>query len=267
MTLIRKPLTDFTADEAVAAFNAGFAGYVVPVAMTVPVYEARMRAENLDPSASHLWLQDDAPAAILLVARRGWGARIAALGVAPRSRGLGLGRQATGLAIDEARARGDRTLELEVIASNTPAVALYAAMGFAGAGGLYGFALGDGAAAGALEALDPAEAARIAGSFAAADLPWQLQPATLGAKTRPAVGLTDAGRRIVALVEGTRMTGLALSAEVTGEEAAAFSAALRAQVPGLTCPAIFPGDHRSRFFLPGGWSQTAMEQRRLRIGF
>lgn len=267
MALHRKTLIDCGPDLAVAAFNAGFSGYAVPVAMTVPQFETRFRAENLDPFASHVWLDGDQPAAILLIARRGWVSRMAALGVAPAHRGAGLGRTATALALDEARARGDRALVLEVIASNTAAVALYRRMGFAGEARLYGFAC-TGVGAGHLDQIDPAEAARIAGGFAARDLPWQLQPATIGARGQGALCLTDAARSIVAVVEGAvpRLTALALAPDLAPGAAAAFTRALLARFgpAGLVAPALFPDDHRARFFLPGGWEQGEMQQLMLR---
>ncbi len=52
------------------------------------------------------------------------------IGLLPEARGRGLGRRLMTAAIDAARARGMERVELEVFASNTRAVALYASLGF-----------------------------------------------------------------------------------------------------------------------------------------
>lgn len=52
------------------------------------------------------------------------------IGMLPQARGRGLGRRLMTAAMDAARARGMERIELEVFASNTRAVALYASLGF-----------------------------------------------------------------------------------------------------------------------------------------
>jgi ribosomal protein S18 acetylase RimI-like enzyme len=53
------------------------------------------------------------------------------MGLLPEYRGRGLGRQLAVHAIEAARQKGIERIELEVFASNTPAIALYRALGFA----------------------------------------------------------------------------------------------------------------------------------------
>lgn len=58
-------------------------------------------------------------------------ARLYSIVVAPRARGLGLGRRLLDDAQEQARARGCRRLGLEVRADNASAIALYRAAGYA----------------------------------------------------------------------------------------------------------------------------------------
>jgi len=56
--------------------------------------------------------------------------RLARVGLAPRVRGRGLGRELLTLAFEESRARGAREIELFVFEDNVPARRLYASFGF-----------------------------------------------------------------------------------------------------------------------------------------
>src|SRR3712207_3956452 len=94
------------------------------------MFNARFRRESLDLRASRVLMEGERPIALILVARRGWTARIAAMGIVPSHRARGLGRHALGEVIDDLRRLGDRHLLLEVIDTNEPAVRLYRSLGF-----------------------------------------------------------------------------------------------------------------------------------------
>ena len=98
--------------------------------MTPERYEGRFRTENLDPFASRLYFRDDSPAGIVMIARRGWTSRLAAMAIAPNLRSRGLGQHLMRIAIREAKDRGDRSMLLEVFEQNPAAVALYKKLGF-----------------------------------------------------------------------------------------------------------------------------------------
>ena len=119
-----RPVAACTAEEVAAALGRGFEGYLVPLRFTAQAYERRFRAENLDPYASRVYEREGAPVGVMLIARRGWTSRVAAMGFAPEVRGQGLGRRFLAEAIAEAKARGDRTMVLEVFEQNPPARAL-----------------------------------------------------------------------------------------------------------------------------------------------
>lgn len=92
-----------------------------------------------DPSTEYLLgaPDDDSPPAGVCQLRFRWGVWWAAtdclledLYVAEHARGSGLGRALVALALDRARERGCRRVELDAERDNAAAVGLYAAMGF-----------------------------------------------------------------------------------------------------------------------------------------
>ena len=82
----------------------------------------RSRAENLDPFASRIYYSQGAPAAVAMIARRGWTSRLAAMAVAPDFRGRGVGKNVMKVALEDAVLRKDRTIILEVYEQNAAAV-------------------------------------------------------------------------------------------------------------------------------------------------
>jgi ribosomal protein S18 acetylase RimI-like enzyme len=185
------------ASEIVArAFNAAFEGYLVRLAFTPQAFERRMRGENLDPQASSIYWRGSDPAGILLVARRGWTSRIAAMAVSPAFRGQGLGRRMLTMAIEEAGRRGDRRMLLEVLENNPTARSLYESCGFTVRRRLVGFTLPSGSAppAGAadLADADPFRVARLLARDSIRDWPWNLSPQALAALTPPSRALAVA---------------------------------------------------------------------------
>ena len=270
-SLTLRPLADTDGSTVLAAFIAGFAGYPVPVTLTLTQFETRFRSENLDAFASTLYFDGDEPVAIVLITRRGWRSRVGAMGIVPRLRGTGLGLEAMRRAVADAKSRGDTGLVLEAIESNVRAVKLYQRAGFRIVRRLSGFTLDAGPANTApAPEIDPATGAARAGVFAMEDLPWQLEVASLAATTRPTRCFGDAQGSIVAMIDATqpvvRLRALAFDARLTADEAAAFTASLRAAFPerGFAAPPVFPDVFGERFFAPGGWRTTDLSQVEMR---
>lgn len=221
--LTPRPVADCTASEVADALTRSFQGYIVPIQMTPHQYERRFRGEHLDPYASRVFFRDGAPAGLILVARRGWTSRIAGMGLAPELRGQGLGRAVMEEVLEEARARRDRAVLLEVFEKNAPAVRLYEKLGFRALRRLVGYRRegagpGEGAdAAETLVELDPAELARVAFQEAEPDLPWMLAPETLAAAARPARAF-HLERRAFALISDPGAEKVALTAVVVPRE-------------------------------------------------
>jgi ribosomal protein S18 acetylase RimI-like enzyme len=128
--LTSRTVAQSTSEEVTAAFVHCFQGYLVPMLLTPERYETRFRAENLDPFWSRLYHSEGAPAAVVMIAGRGWTSRLAAMAIAPNFPGRGLGKEVMRVALEEAVLRKDRTMILEVIEQNPAAVSLYTKLGF-----------------------------------------------------------------------------------------------------------------------------------------
>ncbi|MBS1724783.1 MAG: GNAT family N-acetyltransferase [Armatimonadetes bacterium] len=163
-----------------------FEDYVVPFTLTPESFDRRFRREGMDMEASLLWYEADSPAAIVLVSRRGWTSRVAAMAVAKPYRRQGVGRFAMQRAVDDAAARGDRSIVLEVIEQNPPAIALYEAVGMRIARRIVGYerAASPGREEGLVE-IDASELLREMVRETEPGMPWQLTPETLAASALP----------------------------------------------------------------------------------
>src|SRR5690349_8771507 len=124
MNLELKPASDYSLPDLVDILNRGFENYFVPIAFNVNTFLNMLRKDGTDLTSSRVLLIDDKTAGIALIARRGWTSRLAAMGIAIEHRGLGGGSWFMKKLIDEACARGDREMVLEVIEQNEPAVRL-----------------------------------------------------------------------------------------------------------------------------------------------
>src|SRR5690242_16861317 len=89
-----RPALALTTDALAEIMTACFEGYVVPMTMTGEAFNGRFRRENLDLQASRVFIEGERPVAIILVMRRGWTARIGAMGIVSEFRAKGLGRAA-----------------------------------------------------------------------------------------------------------------------------------------------------------------------------
>ena len=264
-------MAELTPAQGAAAMEHCFEDYVVPVRMTAEGWERRFRGEHLDPWASRVYFRGETPAAVLFITRRGWTSRVGGMGVAKALRGTGLGRRVMREAIDDARARGDRTLLLEVIEQNPPAVKLYQSLGFRTTRRLVGWKWADPrvpeGTAGALREVDPLEVSRIIHCEGEPGLPWMLAPETLAAATAPARGfaLQD---RAYAVVSNPQAETLGVPALVVPRAhrrqgwGTRMLRALAAEFPGrpLAIGAIVPESLAPEFFLHAGWEQMEISQ-------
>lgn len=273
--IISRPLAEVTAAVAAAAMERCFEGYIVPIRTTPQSWERRFRGEHLDPFASRIYERDGEAAAVLFICRRGWTSRVGGMAVAAGARGHGLGRRVMRDAIDDARARGDRALLLEVIEQNTPAVTLYESLGFRMARRLVGYrrepAPLDGPAD-ALWEIDPLELAHVALREGEPDLPWQLASETLSAATAPARALALEDRAF-ALIANPDAETLSLSALVVPRAhrrqgwGMRMLRALATVFPGkpMQAVAIVPDNLAPEFFARAGWERQGISQYEMRL--
>ncbi|HEX6910038.1 MAG TPA: GNAT family N-acetyltransferase [Longimicrobium sp.] len=269
-------MSELTSAECAAAMETCFEGYIVPVRVTPESWERRFRGEHLDPFASGVYAHGGRPAAVLFITRRGWTSRVGAMAVARELRGTGVGRRVMRDAIAGARDRGDRTLLLEVIEQNTPAVNLYASLGFHVARRLVGWRWTPPAEqespADSLREIDPLQASRVMHREGDADLPWMLAPETFSAATAPAraFALED---RAFALVANPQAETMTLSALVVPRAhrrqgwGTRMLRALAAEFPGRPWQvvAIVPEDLAPEFFIHAGWERSPITQFEMRM--
>ena len=276
--LLSRPVAEHASAEAAAALTRSFEGYLVPIQMTAQAFERRFRGEDLDPFASRVYYGEagGSPVGTVLVARRGWTSRIAAMGLAPEARGQGLGRRLLGEAVEGARSRGDRAVYLEVIEQNTPAVRLYTSFGFRALRRLVGYRKerpeDTPETMDILSELDPLEFSRIVAREGDPDLPWMLAAETLAAASWPvrAVHLED---RAFALIGDPAAEMLQLMALIVPRAerrqglGGRLVRALEASFPGraLAVSAIVPEDLAPDFFPKLGWERTKLSQLEMRL--
>jgi len=185
-----RSVLDFGLDPAAALATQGFADYVIPIPWSAAGVLTMVRQDSVDLGASRVVVADGREVGVAFVARRGWTSRLAAMAVVPDARGRGVGDACVRHLLAEARARGERSMTLEVIEQNEPAVRLYKRCGFRTDRRLVGFEgePADGGSAGHAEATDLREIARALIAHGPADLPWQLSGETLAQLGPPAVG-------------------------------------------------------------------------------
>lgn len=242
---------DFGLERAAAVLTDAFADYFVKAPMTAAGLVQMARVDSVDLAASRVIVRDGAALGAALVARRGWTSRLAAMAVVPAARRSGAGRAVLEHLLAAAHARGERTMVLEVIEQNEPAVRLYATAGFTRVRRLVGFT---GPGAGPAEtpaAPEPAEAdpralAAIVTRDGLPDLPWQLSGETLAQLAPPAVAYHLDGAWIaLAAAPGPTVSirGLVTERAHRGRgRATALLRAMRARHPGTEwrVPAIWP---------------------------
>jgi len=279
-SILSRPVAEHTSAEVAAALTRSFEGYLVPIKMTAQAYERRFRGEDLDPFASRVYsTADGSPVGIVLVARRGWTSRIAAMALVPEARGKGLGRRLLGEAVEGARARGERAVLLEVIEQNERAFRLYTSFGFRTLRRLVGYRKERREEVPpppdtpvVLSEIDPLDFSRIAAREGEPDLPWMLAAETLSAASFPARAFALEGRAF-ALIGDLAAETLVLSALVVPRAERRRGAgsrlvrALETAFPGrawAASPSI-PEDLAPGFFPKLGWERHAISQFEMRL--
>lgn len=270
--VVGQPALAFTTTALAEIMTACFEGYVIPQTVTGHGFNNRFRRESLDMDASRVFMDGPSPIAIVLVTRRGWTARIAAMGIVPAHRGRGLGRQALGEVVENLRRLGDRRLLLEVIETNDPAVRLYTGLGFIPRRRLVGYRrparAEDAAAASELVEVDPLVVARQVTEHGAQDLPWIMSPETLAAAAAPALAYSLSDRAFAIVEPAPQPGALALRTLVVSGEARGHGlgrrmiSSLAARHPGqdIVISANFPEGQAADFLARAGFEKTPISQ-------
>ncbi len=163
--------------------NQAFEGYVIPFQFTAASAANLFLQDGISLSASRLLFAGDTFVGLGLMSRRGQSSRMAALAIAPHARGQGLGKHLVEVLIQDAQARGEKVMWLEVISQNTAAVNLYKRAGFRVQRKLVGFSVSNPGVENVddvtLERVNPLEVARSIIGHMPLDYPWQLSGESL----------------------------------------------------------------------------------------
>jgi GNAT superfamily N-acetyltransferase len=193
------------------------------------------------------------------------------MALVPEARREGMGRALVMRLINEARARGNRMMVLEVIEQNVPAVRLYEGCGFTRVRRLAGFrrpAQAENIAlrpAPQLQQVDLRALAAVVKTNGFADLPWQLSAETLAQLPASTIAYSLDGAWIaVSTPDGSDPSVRALVTEQAHQghgRGAALLRAVLARHPGKEwrMPAIWP-DELAAVFLEAGFVRTPVSQ-------
>lgn len=248
--------TAFGVERGADLLARAFADYFVKLSFTTDRLLQMVRADSVDLAASRVALRSGVAIGGALIARRGWTSRLAAMALLPEARRQGAGRALVTRALEEAHARGERTMMLEVIEQNEPAVKLYEACGFQKIRRLVGFSgsgEGDSRATDVLREMDLRAVGAAITAQAPGDLPWQLSGETVAQLGPPHLGYHLDGAWI-ALSDPNEPTVAirAVMAERLTSDLVRAGALLRAVIarhPGKTwtMPAIWPEEFSAAF--------------------
>jgi ribosomal protein S18 acetylase RimI-like enzyme len=264
-SLIEKPLA-----EAAGVLNAGFSDYLAKVAFDIPMLLRMIKYDQIDCSLSRVVEHDGRDLGAALIARRGWTSRLAAMAVIPEARGNGVGGWLVDSLLQEAEARGDRAMGLEVIEGNDPAIGLYESRGFKVRRRLLSFQAPPGPAAGDdnLQETDVRDIAGHVTRHGLPHLPWQVSGESLAQMGPPFRGYQLQGA--YAVLSDPEAATIAIRALVTDPEnrgkgqAKRLLRALMARYPdkSWSIPALCPQEIEPVFvkagFTRGDLSQLQM---------
>ncbi len=263
------PASDLSLRSLSTLFARSFEGYFVTIPDAPLLFDARIRSEHISLAESRIARVDGEPVGLVLMARRGRVSRVAGMGLIPSQRSRKLGASMLLPLMEEARARGDSRMVLEVIEQNVPAVKLYERLGFQRVRRLVGFVGTPAPESAGLEEVEPLACARLLPE----DLPWQLTPATVAGLALPARAFR-LGPAVAVLGDVSAPTlalrALAVEPQSRGQGAGRrLLRALAAAWPGkpLAVSAIVPEGLCDSFFLGAGFAHPALSQLELSHAF
>jgi GNAT superfamily N-acetyltransferase len=243
--------------ELTALFNAGYEGYVIPFVLDEKTFRFMVDAFDIDLGASRVAVRGGERVGLANLAVRGAEAWIGGIGVTAAARRQGLGEHLMNAVHEEARARGVRTVWLEVIEQNEGAFRLYEKLGYVVTRDLEVWALPEGPSGPAVSDVPVAEAhARIRALQTEHD-PWQRADATVANLADAAAVATDGGAAIIRASNG-RIGVL----QIAGDEQALLEA-LRGRGPVNMLNAPAGGPAAAAFAALGG--AMAVRQREMSL--
>jgi GNAT superfamily N-acetyltransferase len=125
-----QPASSPSRRDFIAALNAAYVGYYVPIHLTLEDFDDLVYRESVQLAHSAAALECDQVVGGALLGVRGQRGWVGGVGVLPDYRRRGIARQMMFYLIEQARSIGITRLQLEVITENEKALALYQGLGF-----------------------------------------------------------------------------------------------------------------------------------------
>lgn len=241
-------------------------GQVLAFALVAPLKERAGRARaSMSPAGGGLGSPDPGG----LIRHR---TRLATMGARPDARGAGHAPRLLDAVIGEARARGDRTIELEVFARNARALALYRSRGFEPVAELHGYTRRPGEpAAAATDRIDEggqADAVAWLEGCGVEGLPFQIGAQSIAAVATPVKAWRCAGAQMVfSDADPTRIAVLSLvDADARQHGSRQLARVLAAHYPQavLRMPQLLRLDRGGDALAAEGWTREPLHQLLLR---
>ena len=262
------PAHELSLSEQATVFNAAFAGYVVPMVQMDAAALARfLCAQGADLCHSRFVRADGTLAAFGYINRTGNTSRLAGMGTAPEVRKVGAAAYLLSSLLEEAKARGDGAMVLEVFEQNLPAVNLYRRFEFNTVTRLFGWRRPAGPirsqSPNEIEEVALTEAIQMPNCFEFPSYPWQI--------SRHAVAKLPAGyafkHTAVAVVIGDATAPrIRVHAFVTAEQDWSCLGTTMASVierfrdREFFAPQIFPDGFGGEIFEPLGFTREPLNQ-------
>ena len=241
-------------------------GQVLAFALVAPLKERAGRSRaSMSPAGGGLGSADPGG----LIRHR---TRLATMGARPDARGAGHAPRLLDTVIGEARARGDRTIELEVFARNARALALYRSRGFEPVAELHGYTRRPGEpAAAATDRIDEggqADAVAWLEGCGVEGLPFQIGAQSIAAVATPVKAWRCAGAQMVfSDADPTRIAVLSLvDADARQHGSRQLARVLAAHYPQavLRMPQLLRLDRGGDALAAEGWTREPLHQLLLR---
>lgn len=260
-------VVEFGLAETAATLTKGFEDYFVPIALDVAGLVTMARTDAVDLTVSQVAVIDGQGVGVALVSRMGWTCRLAGMSVCQSHRKCGVGKALVKKVLADAKERGERKMLLEVIESNTPAVALYRRCGFGDVRRLLGLKgiptqadSSEGEAA-SLEACDLRKVGQVMSQRLPEDWPWQIAGDAVSRSSPPSLGYCCGGSHAAVRVLPDKIHILGACAGEADSSFAQLLQGISAAHDGLplSINAVWPEDYAT-LLEQSGLARTEMTQ-------